>query len=167
MFRDTLDMDLLGLYLSDHLTGATGGLYRARRMADDYGDELGQLRTFAAELEEERDLLARLIDDLGLRQRRHRQALAWAAEHLGRLKLNGRLFSTSPMTVHLELELLRAAVNGKAGLFETLVELSDELGLDPATYQHLADRALRQSEMLAGLHATVRGSTFRRDVETA
>jgi hypothetical protein len=155
-------MDLLGLYLSDHLTGATGGLNRAQRMADAYGDGLGpQLRAFAAELEEERDHLTRLVDELGLRQRRHRQALAWAAEHLGRLKLNGRLFSTSPLTLQLELELLRSAVNGKVGLWETLVELSDELDLEPSVYEQLADQALRQSEMLATLHGTVRGRTFR------
>lgn len=161
--RPPLDRDLLGLYLSDHLTGATAGLSRAQQMADAYRDrEIGpQLRVIADQLEGERDLLVTVIEELGLNRRRHRQALAWAMEHLGRLKLNKRLFSTSPLTVHLELELLRSAVNGKVGLWETLVDLSGELGLDRLEFADLVERAADQSQTLTELHGAIRGQTFR------
>ena len=163
MSHPGLDRDLLGLYLSDHLTGATAALSRAQQMADAYSDrEVGpELRALAEQLEDERDLLVRLIEELGLNRRRHRQVLAWATEHLGRLKLNGRLLTTSPLTVHLELELMRSAVNGKAGLWETLADLSDELGLERLQFEQLEDQATSQSHTLAELHGAIRGQTFR------
>src|SRR5690625_7767306 len=42
-----LERDILGLYLSDHLTGSTAGLERAERMASayadtDFGQEIGR-----------------------------------------------------------------------------------------------------------------------------
>ena len=73
-----------------------------------------------------------------MRQRPHRQAAAWLAEHAGRLKLNGRIVRRSPMTMVLEAELMRAAILGKLGGWQTLEELAPELGLDPATFAALA-----------------------------
>ena len=95
---DTIDKNLLGLYLSDHLTGATAGLGRIERMAKDFTDTPvhAELASVAAAIGRERELLRGLIRELGIRQRPHRQAAAWLAERAGRLKLNGRLLSRSP-----------------------------------------------------------------------
>lgn len=159
----TFDKELLELYLSDHLTGSAAGLSRMRRMADDYaGSETGRvLRDIAHEVDEEQDRLERLIDTLGLRRLRHRQAAAWTAEKVGRLKLNGRVLTTSPMTPLLELELMRSAVMGKLGLWQTLTEIGAELGEDPEEFRGLAEQARRQAERLDQLHARVRGDALR------
>ncbi len=157
-----IERDLLGLYLSDHLTGATAGLSRLERMVGAYGDtDLGpDLERLAEQVSQERTLLQALIDEFGLRQRPHRQALAWLAEHAGRLKLNKRLLSTSPMTVVLELELMRSAVVGKLGGWQTLAELAPELDLDKSRFEAFAERAKGQLATLERLHAQVRGPAF-------
>lgn len=160
--------DLLGLYLSDHLTGATGGTARIDRMAAGFVDTpvYASLSVIAEEIRAERRFLAGLIDDLGRRRMPHRQALARGGEHLGRLKTNGRLLSRSPMTMVLEAELMRSAVLGKRGGWQTLADNAELLGLDPQVFHELADAALRQYEMLDEAHAYARRRAFRDDRET-
>src|SRR5690606_2402976 len=137
-----LERDILGLYLSDHLTGATAGLERAERMAAAYADtDFGEeLERVALEIREERELLKELIDSLELRRRPYRQAAAWVAEKAGRLKLDERP-GGSPMTPLLESELMRSAVMGKLGLWQGLAERSDDLGLPTPPFEALAQQA--------------------------
>lgn len=160
--------DLLGLYLSDHLTGATVGTSRINRMATDFVDTpvYASLSTIADEIRAERRFLAELIHDLGLRQLPHRQAAAWVGELLGRVKINGRLLSRSPMTMVLEVELMRSAVLGKRGGWQTLADNAELLGLDAQLFHELAEAALRQHEILDEVHAYARRRAFRDDRET-
>ena len=91
---DTIDEKLLGLYLSDHLSGSTAGLGRIERMAKDFTDTPvhAELATVAAEIRRERELLKDLIQQLGIRQRPYRQAAAWLAEHeIGRASRRERV----------------------------------------------------------------------------
>src|SRR5699024_7725652 len=121
---DHYTKDLLELYLSDHLTGATAGVNRIERMAEDYIDTpvYAELSTVADEIRSDRELLRTIIEDLGLARKPYRQAVAWVGERVGRLKLNGRVLERSPMTMLLEAEIMRSAVNGKIGGWETLRE---------------------------------------------
>jgi nucleoside-diphosphate-sugar epimerase len=158
-----LERDILGLYLSDHLTGATAGVARFQRMARAYADtDLGpDLRRIAAEVRDERVFLRDLIASLELPRRRHRQALAWLAEKAGRLKTNGRPLG-SPMTPVLETEIMRGAVMGKLGAWETLAELSDDLGLPADMFTALAERTREQAAILERLHRRIVPGAFRR-----
>lgn len=159
-----IDDKLLGLYLSDHLTGATAGLGRIERMAKDFTDTPvhAELCGLAVEIGRERELLIGLIHDLGTRPRPHRQAVAWLAEHFGRLKLNGRLLARSPMTLVLESELMRAAVMAKVGGWQTLEELAPQLGLEQSTFARLAAQAEVQIKALDRVHAHARRNAFRK-----
>lgn len=159
----TIDRTLLQTYLSDHLTGATAGRARSRKMSQWYASSplSPDLTRVADEIEEEHGRLESLIDDLGLTQPLPKVILARVGEAVGRLKPNGRLFSGSPMTPLLELELLRSAVNGKQGLWETLVEYADELGLEAREFEKLARRADEQATVLESLHAEIRGEALR------
>ena len=161
---DTIDEKLLGLYLSDHLTGATAGLGRLERMAKDFTDTPvhAELATLAAEIRRERELLKDLIQELGIRQRPHRQAAAWLAEHAGRLKLNGRVLSRSPMTLVLESELMRAAILAKIGGWQTLEELAPELGLDPSRFAGLTADGRSQIAALDRVHEHARSNAFHK-----
>lgn len=163
-----IDRKLLGLYLSDHLTGATAGTARIQRMAAAFIDTPAHatLSVIAEQIRAERRFLAQLIEDLGLRRLPHRQAVAWAGEHVGRLKNNGRVLSRSPMTMVLEVELMRGAVLGKRGGWQTLADNADELGLDPQIFRDLAELAERQREGLDEVHAYARRRAFRTDRET-
>ncbi|MDO5501994.1 MAG: hypothetical protein Q4G67_02360 [Actinomycetia bacterium] len=159
----SIDRTLLQTYLADHLTGASAGRARVTKMSEWYADSsLGpDLTRIAEQIEEEYHRLEDLIDELGLRQSYPKMALARLGELAGRLKANGRVFTGSPMTPLLELELMRSAVNGKQGLWEALAEYADELGLDAEELESLAERAGEQSEILTRLHAEVRGDALR------
>lgn len=158
-----LDAELLGLYLSDHLTGATAGVSRIDRMAAAFVDTPVHpaLSTIAEQIRAERRFLQQVIDDLGLRRRPSRQALAWLGEHGGRLKTNGRLFGRSPMTMVLETELMRSAVLAKRGGWQTLADNAEDLGLDRERFEELAELAVRQYEQLDEVHAFARRRAFR------
>ena len=158
-----IDAGLLGLYLSDHLTGATGGLSRIERMAKAYADtELGpELAGIAREIGEARTALRAVMDALEVRRRPHRQAAAWAAEHVGRLKLNGRLLQRSPLGVVLDLELMRSAVAGQLGLWQVLTDLAEDLRLPRGPFEELGDKARDLAARLERLHEAARATAFR------
>ncbi len=165
----SIDGKLLGLYMSDHLTGATAGLSRIERMAEAFADTpvSADIARVSAEIRQERDFLQGLMGDLGVRQRPHRQAAAWLAEHAGRLKLNGRIFQRSPMTMVLEAELMRAAILGKLGGWQSLEELAPDLGLDPERFVKLGDQARSQIDALSRVHEHARRNAFRRNGDIA
>lgn len=89
--------------------------------------------------------------------------MAWVGEHLGRLKINGRIATRSPMTMVLETELMRSAVLGKRGAWQVLADNAQELGLDAERFRDLAEQAMDQHEQLDEVHAYVRRRAFLRD----
>ncbi len=140
---------LLSIYLNDHLAGATAGVEVAKRALSN--NESTPYGTFLAELvrdiEEDRATLQDLIGRLGFSQDRLKQTVAWAAEKVGRLKLNGQLTGYSPLSRLIELEGLRLGVEGKLCLWTTLQDVSDQ---DPrlavSDFDELIRRARSQIE---------------------
>ena len=161
-----VDMDLLGLYLSDHLTGATAGAERIERMAADFVDTpvFAALSELAAEIRGEHLYVRHLIGELGLRRRPVAEALSWVGERVGRLKSNGSLLKRSPMTLVLEAELMRSAVIGKLGMWQTLEGNAEALGLDAEQFRGFAQKAEHQREVLDTVHSYARSRAFRRDL---
>ncbi|UFU05516.1 NAD-dependent epimerase/dehydratase family protein [Ruania halotolerans] len=157
-----IERGLLGLYLADHLAGATAGRERIRRMAAAYADRsIGpDLARISNEIAYERELLRELIHVLGLHSRPARTAGGWLGERIGRAKANRRVFVTSPVTPLLEIELMRSAVNGKLGLWQTLQALADDLTLPAELFTELVDLAHRQSAALETMHRQVRGTAW-------
>jgi hypothetical protein len=100
----------LSIYVNDHLAALTALRDVARRSArSNEGTDLGTyLREVAAELEDARAQAERVAAELGIRRDPLKRAAAWAAEKIGRLKLNGHLVSYSPLSRILELEGLEA-----------------------------------------------------------
>ena len=73
----------------------------------------------------------------------------------GRLKLNGSLWSRSPLSGVVELEILRLDVEGKAAAWRTLRARAErDTRLDKEQLNELLSRAARQSEALEELRAT-------------
>lgn len=89
--------------------------------------------------------------------------MARVGEHLGRLKINDRIATRSPMTTVLEMELMRSAVLGKRGAWQVLADNAQELGLDAERFRDLAEQAMDQHEQLDEIHASARRRTFSRD----
>ncbi|MCF4122596.1 NAD-dependent epimerase/dehydratase family protein [Antribacter sp. KLBMP9083] len=163
---DSMDRFLFGLYLSDHFSGATAGLERMELMTGTHRDTPfhAELAEATEQLRGERELYRELLDRLGVPRRRYRQVAAWLTEKAGRLTLNGRIAQRSPMTAVLEAELMRSAVLGKIGGWQTLREHAAEIGLDPGQFDELIVLARRQIEMLDRFHAYARGRAFRREL---
>ena len=145
---------MFGIYLNDHLAGATAGTELARRMARSHGDgqDSGTLRRLAAEIAQDRAVLLDIMATLGIKVRRYKVGAAWIGEKAGRMKFNGRLFARSPLSNLEELEILRLGVEGKAAGWRTLRTLAEtNARLDPARLDELISRARRQADLLEDL----------------
>jgi hypothetical protein len=141
----------LAIYLNDHLAGATVGVELARRAANENeGSEVGIfLRDLLAELEEDRATLQRLMEVLAVRRSKPKTAVAWTAEKLGRLKLNGQIRGYSPLSRLLELEGLATGIEGKRALWLALAQLGDgDRRLREFDLEAMAQRARSQRERL-------------------
>jgi hypothetical protein len=146
--------ELLGIYLNDHLAGATAGVELAHRMARSHtGPGAGStLQRLAAEIAQDRSELRDMMAGLGVPARRYKVCAAWIGEKAGRLKFNGRLRTRSPLSNLEELEMLRLGVEGKAAGWRTLRVLADsEDRLDGARLDGLMSRARRQADLLEEL----------------
>jgi hypothetical protein len=144
-----MNRKLLGIYLNDHLAGATVGLELAKRASGSNQDgELGEfLATLAQEIDEDRESLRAIMKRLEYGEDIPKKLTAWAAEKLGRLKPNGQLLGYSPLSRVVELEALALGVTGKAALWKVLHGLaSEEPRLDAAELDRLRKRAERQRD---------------------
>ncbi len=133
---------LLGIYLNDHLAGATAGVGRARMARDaNRGTEFAApLARVCGEIEEDRATLERLIDDLGVGRSKLKPALAWVGERIGRAKPNGQLRGYSPLGRVVDLEILLLGISGKHRLWILLGELlGDGVPVDLATLKERAE----------------------------
>jgi hypothetical protein len=145
---------LLGIYLNDHLAGATGGLELARRVARStpVPDDARVLRRLAAEIAADRQALLEMMAALGVPARSYKRYAAWIGEKAGRLKLNGHLLTRSPLSSLEELELLRLGVEGKAAGWRTLRTLADrDRRLHSGRLDELISAARRQAGLLEDL----------------
>jgi hypothetical protein len=142
---------LLAIYLNDHLAAATGGRELARRAASsNRGSEYGPfLERLAVEIAEDRESLIGIMRALNVRVDPLKVLAGWGAEKVGRLKLNGRLRSYSPLSRVVELEGLTLGVHGKLAMWRSLQQLEPTVPRIPGgLLAELVDRAQRQLEEL-------------------
>lgn len=116
--------DDVAIYLRDHLAGSAGGLALMRRSrrnnrGNDYEPVLARLE---AETLLDREALEQVADHNGVSSSRVKEAAAWTAEKVGRLKFNGQVRGYSPLSRLWELEQLGAAVGTKTDLWTLLVD---------------------------------------------
>ncbi len=163
-------MDLLAIYLNDHLAGATAARELVRRAASsnrgsDYGRYLERLAT---EVDEDRDALLAIIRALGASVDQLKVLGGWGAEKLGRFKLNGRLLGYSPLSRLVELEALVLGVGGKLALWRALELLApDQPGLGRFDLSHLIVRAEAQLDELETYRLQAAAEAFGGDPDRA
>ncbi|MEU6218691.1 hypothetical protein ABZ845_14400 [Streptomyces sp. NPDC047022] len=138
--------EALKVYLNDHLAGATAGQHMSRHLAERHGSSThsGELRRVADEIAEDRQTLLEVMGALGVPARRYKVLAGRLGEKARLIKLNGRLTRRSGLSDVLELETLRLGIEGKSLLWQTLLSLTPEKGLDQARLRDLQDRARRQ-----------------------
>jgi hypothetical protein len=145
---------LLGIYLNDHLAGATAGSELARRAATSHGGTpVGAvLARLAREVTQDRAALVEMMTALGVTVRQYKAGLAWLGEKAARLKPNGRMGARSPLSLLEEIELMRLGVEGKAASWRTLRKLAErDQRLDSRQLDDLIERARSQSQTLEEL----------------
>jgi hypothetical protein len=115
-------VDLIALYVQDHLALSLGGVRLAERALGEnrdtpFGEFLARL---IPELQEDRETLKALAAALGGARSPLKEALVFAGELVGRLKPNGRLLGYSPLSRLWELEGLMAGTESRRGLWKVL-----------------------------------------------
>ena len=153
---------LLEIYFKDHYAGAAGGEALANRIAGALeGEDKAEMERIAAEVHEDRDTLRELMRRFEVDPDRVKQAGARAGELMGRLKLNGRVLSPSPLSRVLEYEGMIMGVTGKLQLWRSLAEVAErEDRLDEAELKFLIERAESQRLRLERLHANAARNAF-------
>jgi hypothetical protein len=143
------DDRLLGIYLNDHLAGATGVVQRCRAARDaSRGSEAGAfLDELLAELVQDRRTLLDVLAAVAVEPSPLKRAAGVVLERVGRLKPNGQLRGYSPLGRFLDLEVLSIGVEGKRLLWLALREIDDGR-LARFDFGALAARAQDQRERL-------------------
>lgn len=157
-----VDLTLVRTYVNDHITGASAVAARVRRMSTnpDTGPDAPALAELARELEQERAVHEATARALGLRLSRWKHLGAAVAERLARLKPDGRALRRSPLSLVLELEVLRSGLEGKRLGWMTLREHADALGLDAGRLDVLVARSRTQAQTVEEMVARARPQTF-------
>jgi hypothetical protein len=153
----------LGTYLRDQL--ALGVLWRelARRaQRNNRGTEIGvALARVSAAIAEDVETFQSIMRRVGVRTNLIKTGLAVCAERLGRMKLNGRVGSYSPLSRFEELEFLAMGIDGKKQLWTTLRDLAGLKGrLPDIDFDRLIDRAAQQRAELEPIRVRAAAEAF-------
>lgn len=153
--------EALAIYLQDHHAGAEGGLALARRAAGNQrGTDAGRvLEGIARELDEDKEVLLRAMQQVDASPSPVKALAAKLAERGGRLKLNGQLLGASPLSRVIELEGLLSGVKSKQHVWMLLRDAADVAleGVDP---DRMIQRADDQLERLHELWREAARSAF-------
>ncbi len=155
--------DFLRLYLEDHLAGSTGGLELCKRAQHNNRDsELGgYLKLLGDELRNHRMVLVGLLRRLGGKPPKVKRATAWLVEKGGRLKLNRRLFSYSPLSRVYELEGLLIGTEGRLALFRALAMMQPRQGnLRGVDFDKLLSEAMSSRRRLEAFRMKAASEAF-------
>jgi len=115
----------LATYLHDHLAGAAFAIDLLQALHNRYSDEgLGQLASsLLVEVEQDRETLQRIVDRVGKESPDLKQAAAWLAEKVSRLKLNHD--DPDGLGTLQALETLALGIQGKVALWHALSEVPE------------------------------------------
>ena len=143
--------ELLETHLNDHLAGATAGVDLAREIAEDTGgtptgDAMGRL---ADDIDSDRAVLEDLVERLGLRRHAVKQAAAWMAEKMCRLRLNRVSAGSDAIALLMSMETLSMGIEGKRCLWQALEEVArHEPAVAELDLTTLQKRAEAQQDLL-------------------
>lgn len=155
---------LLAIYLRDHHAAGRAGSALAQRVASNAtlpAERRAELSEVAREVAEDLAMLESVMAALRVDPSVFKDRVALAVERLGRLKLNGRLVSRSPLSTVLELEALLAGITAKAAMWRALARLpqaSDTFGAE--RLRQLNERADRQRAVVEACRLEATAGAF-------
>ncbi len=137
--------DALATYLHDHLAGSNFAVELLKHLHDQHaGEPLGEFAAaLLAEVEQDREVLRRIMERVGAEGSTLKDATAWVGEKVSRLKL-GRSSSGEAGTFHA-VETLALGILGKLALWRALsVIKAADVRMQDVDLDALAARAQAQ-----------------------
>ena len=141
----------LEVYLNDHLAGAMLGSDLAEQIRErSEGDPFGEVMTgLAAQIEEDRETLIDLMEQLDVGRNPVKQATTWLAEKASRPKFSGLTSGEPEVGYFMALESMMLGVTGKLSLWHALKRVADRYPAIAATdLDELIRRATLQRDTL-------------------
>lgn len=152
----------VGTYLNDHLAGSTAAIDLLRHL-EGTADAGGRGPFFAAlraDIEADRAELVALIDRLGAAEGGVRQAVAWVAEKLARLKLRVES-GGGPLHLLEAVEAVAIGVHGKGALWRALAATAEGVpALRGPDYSRLINRADEQRQRIEAVRLEAARAAF-------
>jgi hypothetical protein len=142
--------DVLRIYLNDHLAGSVGAIEVIEHcLANNAEGPLGTfLPRLLEEVKEDQEVLKDILERIGI-ENPVKQAMAWLAEKVHRVKYGGEGLGYSDLKRMEELEALVIGVHGKRALWKVLDSIcSADPRLQDIDYAALAERAQKQQDEL-------------------
>ena len=123
-----MDHKALDTYLNDHLGGSMLGSDLAEQIRErSEGTPLGDvMATIAPEIQEDRETLIDLMEQLGTSKNPIKQVTAWMAEKASRVKFRGASSGEPDFGLFMALETLTLGVEGKLAMWKALKQIADE-----------------------------------------
>ena len=152
----------LDVYLNDHLAGAMLGSDLAEQIrSQNEGTALGQLmESLAPQIDQDRQTLIELMQQLDSSKNPVKQATAWIAEKASRVKFSGMTSGEPELGRFMALETLTLGVRGKACMWTALRQVADQhpaiasLDLDELINRaRTQEDALERERLVAGTRA--------------
>jgi hypothetical protein len=137
----------LGIYLNDHLAGATARVELARRVAGSLrnAEHRKRLTGVAADIAADRQALLQLMRSAGVPVHGHKILAGWVTEKATRLKPSANVLIRSPLHDLIELDTLYLGIQGKVARWCVLLAAASNDGLlDQGRLRVLRDRASDQ-----------------------
>ncbi|HEY3600621.1 MAG TPA: hypothetical protein VGK72_01545 [Chthoniobacterales bacterium] len=156
----------LKVYLQDHSAGAVGALELLDHLSDAYrSDPLGAFFTeLRSDIEADHNQLHNLMSALGLEESSLRNAGAWMAEKIGRIKLGITSEEDAKLRLLQALETLLIGITGKKMLWRALAAVRESSPvLQRTDFAQMESRAAEQArrveeQRLLAAQAAFRGS---------
>lgn len=139
-----MNTERLGIYLNDHLAGSVSALELVGHLmkAESCKELRGFLKRLHEEIGKDQQTLQDLMKNLGIAESKLKQAVSWAAEKMGRLKLHPTHGNDPDLL--LSLEGLGLGIMGKKALWESLEALNGAKGVPNFDFIELQKRAQEQ-----------------------
>jgi hypothetical protein len=152
----------LDVYLNDHMAGARFGSDLARRLSRRMDGTT--MIALAAEIEEDRQTLQRVLDRLGTSRNAIKEAGTWVAEKVSRIKLSGLSAGNREFGLFMALEMLSLGIEGKRSLWVALTDVADrypqlrEFDLIALRERAAAQRQVVEAERVAAARRAFAGA---------
>ena len=143
---------VLNTYLNDHIAGSVAALELLDHLISRHEADRGLLTELRRQIEEDQQILMRLLQDLGGKESVVRKAAAWLTEKLGQAKLLIDDSGSGELRTLEALEALALGIQGKLALWRALASVQDVIpqlaSLDQARLQSRALDQFNQAERL-------------------